>query len=68
MAADTELQRTLDSVHKKVKDRIDDGTIPDLDNATVKEIRLKALQETDRLLTNDEKASIISVVVYVAVT
>jgi hypothetical protein len=57
-----------DALLKRVNDRISAGTLGDIENMTVKELRLKALDEIDRLTASDEKASITSVVVMVVIT
>ncbi|AQG79579.1 hypothetical protein [Spirosoma montaniterrae] len=62
------LQQTIDNVHSIVKKHVESGAIDDLDSMSVKELKLKVFGETERVLSNDEKASIISVVVYIAVT
>ncbi len=40
----------------------------DIDNMTIKELRLKAFDDSERLFTNRQKASIASVIVYVIFT
>lgn len=62
------LHKTIENVHSIVQKHVDSGAIDDLDNMSVKELKLKVFGETERVLSNDEKASIISVVVYIAVT
>ncbi|SHE40375.1 hypothetical protein [Pedobacter caeni] len=62
------LSSEVEKVHKIVQKHMNDGSIDDLDKMTVKDLKLKIFGETQRVLSNDEKASIISVVVYVAVT
>jgi hypothetical protein len=57
-----------DALLQRVNDRIAAGTLGDIESMTVKELRLKALDEIDRLTASDEKASITSVVVMVVVT
>ena len=39
-----------------------------LDDVTIKDIKLRAVKEAERVIANDQKASIISVVVYIVVT
>ena len=62
------LSKTIESVHSIVNKHIQSGALDDLDNMSVKDLKLKIFGETHKVLSNDEKASIISVVVYVAVT
>lgn len=61
-------QVDTDALLKRVNDRMAAGVFGDIENMTVKEVRLKALQEVDRLTANDQKASVVSVVVYVVWT
>lgn len=58
----------VDALLQRVNERMQAGHFGDIENMTVKEVRLKALQEVDRLTANDEKASIVSVVVTVVWT
>lgn len=53
---------------QRVGAQIETTTHQDFENMTIKEIRLKGLAESDRLLANNEKASVMSVVVYIVVT
>lgn len=62
---DSEIQATLHRVHQHGTNALHSG---DLDDLSVKEVRLKALQHAEQVMANDQKASIMSVVVYVAVT
>jgi hypothetical protein len=62
-------QQDLDDILNKVRDIITTApqqSLGNIENLTVKELRLKA--GGGQLSTNDEKASILSVVVYVVVT
>lgn len=68
MEAQSDLDQSIEQVRKMVEERMAAGDLGDIDNMTIKELRLKAFAETERLLTNDQKASIVSVIVYVAVT
>jgi hypothetical protein len=52
----------------RVNKQIASGKLDNIDNLTVKELKLKMLDEADKLTSNDDQASIISVVVYVVVT
>jgi hypothetical protein len=48
-----------------VKERASSGAFDDIDNMTVKEIRMKAFPSGMKLNTNEEKASIASVIAWV---
>lgn len=39
-----------------------------VDSLEVKELKLRSLENTDRLMTNDQKASVISLIAYIIVT
>ena len=60
--------QAIERVHAAVNKHISGGAIDDLDNMTVKELKLKVLGETEKVVSNDEKASVISVVVLVIFT
>lgn len=62
---DAQIQAALQRVHHHGHNALHSG---DLDDLSVKEVRLKALQQADQVMANDQQASILSVVVYVAVT
>jgi len=46
-------------------ERLQSGQFDDL---TVREVRVKAAQETEKLLANDAQASIVSVIVFIIFT
>jgi transcriptional regulator NrdR family protein len=52
----------------RVVQHLETSGSPDIENMTIKEIRLKALNNADSLSSGNDKASIMSVVVYVVVT
>ena len=62
------LDQAVERVHSAVNKHISGGAIDDLDNMSVKELKLKVLGETEKVVSNDEKASVISVVVLVVFT
>jgi hypothetical protein len=61
----------LEDVLKKIREDLEQhkaaGTLGNLDDLTVKELKLIASAQTSKLNVNDQKASIVSVVVLVAV-
>ncbi len=64
----SDTDKKLHKLVERVSQRIESGKLGDVENMTIKELRLKALDEADRLTASDEQASVISVVVYVVVT
>jgi hypothetical protein len=58
----------LERVRTTAQARVNSGELGDIDNMTIKELRMKAVNEADRLLTQDSAASIASVIVWVVVT
>lgn len=60
-----EQDRAMAEIQKMFQERLDAGQFDDL---TIREVKVKALQETETFLTNDAAASLMSVVVAVVVT
>lgn len=62
---DAQIAQTLTKIQDHAATAIGSGGLDDL---KVKELRLKGLQQAEQVMANDQKASIMSVIVYVAVT
>lgn len=64
---DQEIAATLERIREHAR-RATDADLDRLDDLQVKELQLAGLEYADRVVANDQQASILSVVVYVAVT
>jgi hypothetical protein len=65
---DDDFDAVLERVRTTAQARVTSGELGDIDNMTIKELRMKAVNEADRLLTQDAAASVVSVIVWVVVT
>jgi hypothetical protein len=62
---DAQIAQTLAKIHEHSAVAL---AAEGVDELKMKEVRLRGLQEVEKVMANDQKASIVSVVVYVAVT
>ncbi len=58
-------ERAMQSVNQMFTERLASGQFDDL---TIRDLKVKAAQETEKLLANDAQASIVSVVVFIVFT
>lgn len=66
-----DIDRQIDETLERIRghaERATGSSLDSLDDVQVKELQLKGLKHAERVVANDQKASIMSVVVYVAVT
>lgn len=61
---DPEIQAALQRIHARAVESINAGG---LDNLSVKELRLQALQQVEAIQANDQKASVVGTIVLVVV-
>ena len=62
---DPEVAQALMRVHQRASEALR-GT--DLEQLSVKDLQLHALQQVDSVMANDQKASVISIVLYTTLT
>ena len=65
MSEPTDVDRSLQEINRMFTERLQSGQFDDL---TIREVRVKAAQETEKLLANDAQASIVSIVVFIVFT
>lgn len=58
-------ERAMQAVNQMFTERLASGQFDDL---SIRELKVKAAQETEKLLANDAQASIVSVVVFIVFT
>jgi hypothetical protein len=63
--ATKEHREVITKLQEMVKERNNAGAFDDIENMTIKEIRMKAFPSALKLNTNEEKASIASVIAWI---